>query len=133
MKSIYTESMRAVFRYEEYRAHRDFPSVRFPSPATFVVTKAAAAVVKKRKRDAFDIFVTVQDQDPIAFKERWQHLSRSDGLFSDATEALQEAVHEGDAVEKIQSVLVDMHAGSLLLVAMPSEEQIRDAFAFLNA
>lgn len=133
MKSIYTEAMKAVFRYEGYRSHKDCPGVRFPSPETFVVTKAAAAVVKKRKRDAFDIFVTVQDQDSGLFKEKWQALSERDGLFSDATEALREAVQEGDAVEKIKSVLGDMQNGKLLTVAMPSNNEIRSAFSFLDA
>lgn len=133
MKSIYTEAMKVVFRYENYRSHRAFPGVRFPSPETFVVTKAAAAIVKKRKRDAFDIFVTVQDQASTSFKESWHALSASDGLFSDANEALRKAVDTGDAIEKVQAVLVDMQAAKQLSVAMPSEDEIRSAFSFLDA
>ena len=134
MKSIYTEAMKAVFVYESYRSHMDYPDVRFPSPETFVVTKvAAAAVVKKRKRDAFDIFVTIQDQAISSFKKSWRDLCNRDGLFSDANEALRDAVENGDAVEKIQAVLFDMQATSLLSVAMPSKEEICDAFSFLDA
>ena len=132
MKSIYTEAMKAVFEYGNYRTHPDYKSVCFPSPETFVVTKAAAAVVKKRKRDAFDIFVTVKDQDPVEFKQVWQKLC-TDGLFSNATDALLKAVHEGDAVEKIQAVLKDMQAAKLLSTEMPSEHEIRAAFSFLEA
>ncbi len=84
MKSIYTEAMRAVFKYEGYRFHHAYSGIRFPSPETFIVTKAAAAVVKKRKRDAFDIFVTVQDQVAVELKRRWNDLCNCDGLFSDA-------------------------------------------------
>lgn len=132
MKSIYTPAMRAVFKYERYRMHPDFPRVRFPSAETFIVTKAAAAKVKKRKRDAFDIFITVQDQNPEFLKKSWRDLCGSDGLFSDADEALREAVTQGNAVEKIQAVLNDMQSAGLLTVKMPSEGEIIDAFKFLN-
>jgi hypothetical protein len=133
MKSIYTKAMKVVFRYEGYRSYKDFPKVRFPSPETFVVTKAAAAEVRKRKRDAFDIFVTVQDQDSNTFRENWRALAARDGLFSDASEALRKSVQYGDAVEKIKSVLDDMQNEKLLTVAMPNEEEIRCAFSFLNS
>lgn len=132
MKSIYTPAMRAVFKYEGYRTHPDFQNVRFPSPETFIVTKAAAAVVKKRKRDAFDIFITVQDQDPQILKQSWRDLCARDGLFSDADEALHEAVTKGDAVEKIQAVLDDMQSARLLTVKMPNKDEIITAFKFLN-
>lgn len=133
MKSIYTEAMQAVFRYENYRSHVDFPGVRFPSPETFVVTKAAAAIVKKRRRDAFDVFVTLKDQDADKFGASWRELSDRDGLFSDATEALRKAVDDGDAIEKIQVVLHDMQTAKLLSDPMPSEDEIRNTFAFLYA
>lgn len=131
MKSIYTEAMKAVFAYGNYRSHPDFPSAKFPSPETFIATKAAAAMVKKRKRDAFDIFVTVQDQKPEALKESWEALCRRDGLFSDANDALIEAVSEGNAVEKIQDVLNDMQKAALLAVSMPNGAEIYNAFNFL--
>lgn len=133
MKSIYTEAMKAVFKYGNYRSHRAFPGVQFPSPETFVVTKAAAAIVKKRKRDAFDIFVTVQDQASTLFKKNWHALSAGDGLFSDANDALRKAVETGDAIEKVQAVLIDMQTAKQLSVAMPSTEEIRSVFAFLDA
>jgi hypothetical protein len=131
MKSIYTPAMKAVFRYANYRTANEFPGVRFPSRETFIVTKAAAAVVKKRSRDAFDVFITVQDQDTDAFKASWRLLSDSDGLFSDATASLREAVETGDAVEKIQAVLLEMQTAKMLSVAMPNESEIRNAFGFL--
>lgn len=132
MKSIYTESMKAVFKYNNYRSHNDYLGVRFPSPETFVVTKAAAAIVKKRKRDAFDIFVTVSDQDPNSFKKIWKNLCDGDGLFSDANDALRDSVENGDAIEKVQAVLKDMQVEKLLTVAMPSESEITNTFSFLN-
>lgn len=93
MKSMYTPAMKAVFDYGGYRHHPKYPGVRFPSPETFVVTKAAATIVKKRTRDAFDVFVTVQDQDKAAFAARWKDLCDRDGLFYDGTESLRRAVH----------------------------------------
>jgi hypothetical protein len=132
MKSMYTEAMKAVFKYAGYRSHESYPGVRFPSPETFIVTKAAAAVVKKRTRDAFDIFVTVQDQSASSFERKWRDLSNKDGLFSNASEALRKAVEYGDAVKKIQAVLIDMQTAKLLSIAMPSEDEIRVAFNFLE-
>lgn len=131
MKSIYTDSMKAVFKYENYRTHLDYKGVHFPSAETFVVTKAAAVAVKKRKRDAFDIFVTVKDQDPIAFKNTWQYHCK-DGLFIDATEALIKAVRHGDAVEKIQAILSDLQAANLLRLEMPTKDEIQKVFTFLD-
>jgi hypothetical protein len=131
MKSIYTEAMRAVFAYKDYRFHPSYSRIRFPSPETFIVTKAAAAVVKKRKRDAFDIFVTIQDQDADALRKRWSDLCNRDGLFSNANDALYEAVHNGDAIEKISAVLQDMQTAGLLKVPLPREYEIVSAFAFL--
>lgn len=131
LKSIYTEAMRAVFKYENYRFHPSYSGIRFPSPETFIVTKAAAAVVKKRNRDAFDIFVTVQDQEADVLREHWSDLCNRDGLFSNANEELYKAVHQGDAVEKILAVLQDMQTAGLLKVQLPSEDEIASAFAFL--
>ncbi len=131
MKSIYTEAMKAVFAYEDYRFHPMFAGVRFPSVETFVVTKAAAAVVKKRKRDAFDIFVTIQDQSADVLKKNWSQLCARDGLFWNANEALYEAVHDGDAVEKISTVLMEMQAAGLLRVDLPDRDEITTAFSFL--
>lgn len=131
MKSIYTESMTAVFKYKNYRIHKDYLNVRFPSPETFVVTKAAAAGVKKRNRDAFDIFVTVQDQINNTFKKNWSELCKKDGLFSDANDELIKIVSNGNAIEKIQTVLIEMQKEKRLSVTMPNENEIRAAFNFL--
>jgi len=131
MKSIYTDAMRAVFKHGNFRTHPDYPNVRFPSPETFIVTKAAAAVVKKRERDAFDIFVTVQDQ-PLVFNEEWRRLRDEDELFAVANAALRKAVEEGDALEKIERVLREMQASSHRAFSMPTEGDLRKAFAFLN-
>jgi hypothetical protein len=84
MKSVYTPMMKAVFLYGTLRTHQDFPGVRFPAPETFIATKAVAAAVKKRRRDAFDIFLTVEDQDAGVFSAEWARLVRLDGLFEDA-------------------------------------------------
>lgn len=126
LRSIYTPAMKAVFKYERYRNHSDFKDVRFPSVETFIATKAVATTVRKRLRDAFDIFVSVADQEPADFKRRWHDLM-SDGLFHDANDALWKAVNGGDALEKIQAVL-----DKLSPPARPSEGQIRSTFDFLT-
>jgi len=131
MKSIYTQSMQAVFRYENYRTLPNYPGLRFPSPETFVVTKAAAARVAKRGRDAFDVFVTVQDQDKIKFSELWQKLVEQDGLFEDANQALLKALSDGDAIKKIRHVLQSLPPCSSNGATLPNEDEIHDAFSFL--
>jgi hypothetical protein len=45
LRSIYTPAMRAVFSYEGFRTIPTLPGVRFPSPETYIVTKAAAACI----------------------------------------------------------------------------------------
>lgn len=126
LMSVYTDSMRAVFKYEGYRTNCEFPGVRFPSPETFIVTKAAAVNVKKRERDAFDIFITAIDQ-PISFSERWKELTCSDGLFNDANGQLLEAVNNGDAVKKVLSVLEKLHESGVYTGALPTSDQVANA------
>jgi hypothetical protein len=71
----------------------------FVSVETFISTKAEAATAKKRPRDAFDVFVSVADQEPSAFKERWQKLM-GDGLFRDANDNPWKATNgQGGALE----------------------------------
>jgi hypothetical protein len=125
LRSIYTPAMKAVFQYEGYRTHRTLPRVRFPSVETFIVTKAIATTVRKRFRDAFDIFVTVADQEPSDLKLRWSQL-QADGLFRDANEALWTSVHAGDALAKIKAVLDELSP-----LSRRSEDQIRPIFDFL--
>ncbi len=125
IKSIYTPAMEAVFKYAGYRTHPKLDGARFPSVETFIATKAMAARVKKRNRDAFDVFVTVADQDTSALRSRWRELM-ADGLFRDANEALWEAVHNEDALEKIGAVFDDLSTTS-----RPSEDEIRTIFDFL--
>ena len=96
-----------------------------------MVTKAAAADVKNRPRDAFDIFVTVGDQPRAEFAHKWVHLSTTDGLFSDANEALCRAVYDGDAIDKIVAVLEGMRVAGQLNAAMPGSTEIRGLFSFL--
>jgi hypothetical protein len=66
LQSIYTPAMEAVFKYDGFRQHEKLPGVRFPSVETFIASKAVAAGVKKRRRDAFDIYISVIDQDSAA-------------------------------------------------------------------
>jgi hypothetical protein len=68
LMSIYTLAMEAVFKYGGYRTHPTVSGSRFPSVETFIATKAIAATVRKRLRDAFDIFVRVADQEPSSFR-----------------------------------------------------------------
>jgi hypothetical protein len=125
LQSIYTEAMKAVFKYGGYRTHPRVNGVRFPSAETFIASKAMAATVKKRRRDAFDVFITAADQEPSSFQSRWGELMM-DGLFRDANDTLWRAVHDGDALTKIGSVLDDLSPAS-----RPSEEQILSTFDFL--
>jgi hypothetical protein len=46
LQSIYTDAMKAVFKYEGYSTHPEFKDVRFPSAETFIASKAMAATVK---------------------------------------------------------------------------------------
>jgi hypothetical protein len=125
IQSIYTPAMRAVFKFEGYRYHPGAVGARFPSVETFIVTKAMATTVRKRIRDAFDIFVTVADQEPAILKLRWSELM-ADGLFRDANKALWDSVHTGDALEKIWAIL-----DNLSPPLRPTEDQVRSMFDFL--
>ncbi len=126
LRSIYTPSLQAIFRYKNFRTHPQFPNVHFPSVETFMVTKAAAVSSKKRNRDAFDVFVSALDQEPTAFRDQWRGRMSRDGLFSDANESLVEVIDNGDAISKIMSVLQALQTDP-----MPSDEYVRDAFKFL--
>jgi hypothetical protein len=126
-RSIFTPVMQAVFKYGGYRTHPRTGCIRFPSVETFIATKAIAASVKKRRRDAFDVFVTVADQEHASFQSRWRDLVRAEPLFEKANAELWKAVHDGDAVEKIFSVLKDLSPQPL-----PSKDQIFSAFDFLQ-
>jgi hypothetical protein len=108
LQSIYTPAMEAVFRYAEYRTSPKVVGLRFPSVETFIATKAAAAAVKKRRRDAFDVFVTAADQAPSSFQTRWRALVESDGLFRDANDALWNAVNRDNAVKKVELILSEL-------------------------
>jgi hypothetical protein len=127
LQSIYTPAMEAVFKYDCFRQHEKLPGVRFPSVETFIASKAVAAGVKKRRRDAFDIYISVLDQDRASFACRWHNLLR-DGLFRDANDALWEAVYAGDTVQKIESILDELSPPS-----RPAEDEIRSVFGFLDA
>lgn len=131
LHSIYTDAMRAVYVYDEHREYPDLPGLKFPSVHTYIASKAAAALVKKRRRDAFDVYVSVLDQEPSEFRLRWQHLCAHDGLFSDANDALVQAVDDGDAVRKISGVIEDLGKESRHATIVPSEGEIRGTFAFL--
>lgn len=131
MRSIYTDAMRAVFKYGDYRYHDDFKNVRFPSPYTFIATKAAAARVKKRTRDAYDIFITAADQDPVELKKIWFGLCQRDGLFVDANQAILDALNSGDAIYKIKKHLSEMQHKNGLSI-MQDDSEIEMAFNFLN-
>ncbi len=131
LHSIYTPAMRAVFEYGEYRYHPEFSGLKFPSTLTFIATKAAAAMVKKRRRDAFDVFIAIMDENLSVFTPRWRELVTRDGLFRDANDALYGAVHEGDAIEKILSILDELNDESATKFAIPTEEDVHAAFGFL--
>jgi hypothetical protein len=124
LHSIYTEAMQAVFKYTPFRSHESLPGLKFPSPETFIASKAAATLVKKRTRDAFDAFITASDQDADVFAETWREL-QSDGLFHDANDNLIQALHEGDAIQKIQSQLESLGA------QVPERDEILGTFSFL--
>ena len=116
--------MKVVFKYEGYRFYPGLERVRFPSPETFIVTKAAAAKVKKRQRDAFDVFVTAVDERGAGLAERWRR-HQNDGVFVDANNALRDAIHDGDGVEKIQAVC------STTGHRLPDRGEVLEAFDFL--
>jgi hypothetical protein len=63
--------------------------------------------VKKRTRDAFDIFVSAADQQ-AEFQTQWEALVYRDGVFRDANNSLWEAIHKKDGVEKILSILNEL-------------------------
>ena len=63
----------------------------------------------------------MQDQDPILLQRRWKELYDRDGLFVDANDALQSALLDGDAIEKIIGVLGDMRDAGELKVPMPGK------------
>jgi hypothetical protein len=117
----------SCFKYDCFRQHKKLPGVRFPSVESLIASKVVAAGVKKRRRDAFDIYISVIDQDSASFADRWHKLLR-DGLFRDANDVLWGAVHEGDAVQKIESILDELSPAS-----RPTEDKIRSVFGFLDA
>jgi hypothetical protein len=127
LQSIYTPAMEAVFKYDEYRSHPKLTGVRFPSVPTFIASKAMAARVKKRSRDAFDILVSIADQEPASFQSKWRGLVSYDGLFRDANDALWSAVHEENALMKIRNVFNELSCPS-----PPSNDEILSAFEFLD-
>jgi hypothetical protein len=129
LHSIYTPAMAAVFRYQNYRfaPDSDLAEIRLPSVETFIASKAAAAIATKRTRDAFDVFVTVLDQDGPTLAARWRSLVANDGLFRDANDALWSAVYDRDAVEKIAAVVTKLNRPA------PSREDVLAAFSFLVA
>jgi hypothetical protein len=124
LQSIYTPAMEAVFKYTPFRVHERLPNVRFPSVETFLASKAAGTLVKKRPRDAFDAFITASDQEPATLAERWGRL-QDDGLFREANDNFLKALYEGDAVEKIKAQL------SSLGSPVPTDDKILETFAFL--
>lgn len=124
LQSIYTPAMEAVFKYTPFRFHERLPNVRFPSVETFLASKAAGTLVKKRPRDAFDAFITASDQEPSALAESWGKLL-GDGLFREANDNFIKALYEGDAVEKIKAQL------SSLGSAIPTDDKILETFSFL--
>ena len=129
VRSIYTPVMEAILKYGQFRFAPDtaLPDVRFPSPQTFIASKAAATRVAKRTRDAFDVFITIADQDSSSFDQHWDTLVKTDGLFQDANDDLWEAVHHGDAVEKILAVLTQ-----LCVSPLPTPGAIETKFQFLQ-
>jgi hypothetical protein len=132
LRSIYTKAMKVVFQ-EETRTHGSYPGLQFPSPETFIATKAAATRVKKRARDAFDVYVTALDQDPKQLGDRWRTLVLRDRLFEDANAELLAALdpHRGDAIEKIIAVLEALRVETPGAFQMPTTSQIETAFEFL--
>ena len=124
--SIYTPAMKAVFDYKQYRVSQDLPGVNFPSVITFIATKALAMASKKRTRDAFDVFISVLDEDSTKFKESWSGYL-GDGLFKEANDTLRSAIHDGDALEKIAAVFAELKT-----TKVPSKEEILEKFSFLE-
>ena len=125
LQSIYTPAMEAVFKYTPFRTHGRLPGLNFPLVETFLASKAAATLVKKRPRDAFDAFITASDQDPTDLSERWRNL-QADGLFRDANDAFLKALHVGDAVEKIKAQI------KTLGTPVPTDDAILQTFSFLQ-
>lgn len=130
IKSLYTSPMRVVFKYDRYRHSDELPDVDFASEETFIASKALATLVKKRQRDAFDVYVTVSGIPNLAeFRGRWESLVENDGFFRDANDSLWKAVHLGDASEKVEAIL-----NSLPITTMPQPGEIAAAFdSFLVA
>lgn len=126
IKSIYTPAMRVVFEYPNHRRlmSGEFTDIDFPSEETFIASKAAATLFKKRQRDAFDVYVTLLGSNSLnALCERWQHLVSFDGFFRDANDSLWKAVYRGDAIAKIVTVLESLEAPR-----MPSTLEILETF-----
>ena len=116
--------MSAIFENENYREHEDYYGVKFPSIETFILTKAAAMESKKRDRDAFDVFVSVFDEEPSAFKAKWRKLVLTNEHFKKANKKIVEAVDEGNAIEKILKIVGVEDA--------KTEKLVRETFAFLS-
>lgn len=110
MQSIYTPAMKLVLRYGDFRklSPQDWPGlsmVLFPSIETFIATKAAAALVKKRRRDAFDIFVSLDSAGAKEIGERWKGLETKDGMFREAADSILDAVRCKNALAKVRAFL----------------------------
>lgn len=85
----------------------------------------AESCILVRPRDAFDVFISVTNQDAGTFAQRWMELL-SDGLFSDANRALVEAIDKGDAIAKIEAQISELGSETI-----PSSEDIVKVFSFL--
>jgi hypothetical protein len=131
-QSIYTPAMKVVFAEGEFRSHSDFPGFRFPSIATFIVTKGAAVLGGKRMRDAFDVFVTLQGVDLRAFTSLWRERCLVDPLYADSNQNFVQAIDRDDAVLKIQRVLRELNSERMDSLAPPLENYIRGVFSFLS-
>jgi len=125
--------MRVVFKEGGTRTHAAYPGLLFPAPIPFIATKAAATRVKKRPRDAFDVYVTARGQAPEQLKDTWGKLAARDQLFHDANAALCKAVdpQTGDAIEKIMAVLEALATKTPGAFQMPPSSEVEATFDFL--
>lgn len=118
LQSVYTPAMRLVLEEARFRtlSETEWPGlseVRFPTVDTFIATKAAAALVKKRRRDAFDIFVSLTNEGPAVVGKRWRELQEAQGMYREAADLILEAVKSGNALEKVKQFLREEHHGKV--------------------